>query len=513
MKTKRWYANKEFYDTEMVYVRNLELICSVFVNPMKERNIISDNMEHIMFGNIKALLVVHKRFLQELTSNCYDIDGNDHFEDVSIGGIFKFYIPFLKLYTDYIRCQKNFNSVYARVMKDKRITAFLDQCLLDPRCNGMNLSSFLIMPIQRIPRYRLLLQEILKHTDPSKADHAALRRAIDAISETARQCDESLDWDADEALLDAIRSRLLPNSPLPSSCTILRKVVATLVSPTASPDRVRAFFLTDRLLLTNDYSSLSTFTIRITLPLILCRFDPAPDDSFLLRILSKSHQLALRFQNSCEVKDLAALLATATARLHAHCAHCHAALAPAHCCLCQKCSAIVCEDCGGTVAELERAMGQEDRDDPVEAWEKAGIDVNALLCASCFQYARYYAQPGLTLQEAIAQGNGKERGVFVSPQFPPVLEVPDEERKRLPAGWEVALTKEGRRFYFNAVLWLSSWCFPSASWRNDAPVGYAKYYDENGKAFLYDAKKGGIPTKLQRREFHGGVQTCGLSSV
>ncbi len=64
---------------------------------MKEMNIISDNMEHIMFGNIKALLVVHKRFLQELTSNCYDIDGNDHFEDVSIGGIFKFYIPFLKL--------------------------------------------------------------------------------------------------------------------------------------------------------------------------------------------------------------------------------------------------------------------------------------------------------------------------------------------------------------------------------------------------------------------------------
>lgn len=117
---------------------------------MKEGNIISDNMEYIMFGNIKALLVVHKRLLHELTSNCYDIDGNDHFEDVSIGGIFKSYIPFLKLsspilsiisrYTDYIRCQKNFNSVYARIMKDKRIKAFLDQCLLDPRCNGLNLS-------------------------------------------------------------------------------------------------------------------------------------------------------------------------------------------------------------------------------------------------------------------------------------------------------------------------------------------------------------------------------------
>ena len=36
------------------------------------------------------------------------------------------------------------------------------------------MQSFLIMPIQRIPRYRLLLQEIFKHTDASKADHSIL---------------------------------------------------------------------------------------------------------------------------------------------------------------------------------------------------------------------------------------------------------------------------------------------------------------------------------------------------
>jgi hypothetical protein len=32
----------------------------------------------------------------------------------------------------------------------------------NPRCNGLTLISFLIMPIQRIPRYELLLKELIK---------------------------------------------------------------------------------------------------------------------------------------------------------------------------------------------------------------------------------------------------------------------------------------------------------------------------------------------------------------
>lgn len=281
------------------------------------------------------------------------------------------------------------------------------------------------------------------------------------------------------------------------------------MNPPASPNRVKAFFLSDRLILANDYSSVSTLTVHFVLPFILCRFSPAPDDPFLLHINSKSLQIVLRFENSCDPGQLSNLLSSVSAHLNSHCSHCHKQLIPAHCCFCQKCSSIVCEDCGGTLAELERMLNQEGTDDSVEAWEQAGIDVNLFLCSSCFQYVRYYTRPDLTMQEAITQGNGKDHTHFVSPQFPPVLDVTDEVRNALPAGWDVALTREGKRFYFNPVLWLSSWSFPSSSWTNDAPIGYAKYYDENGKEFLYDAKRGVIPTTLQKREFHGVCPCCG----
>ena len=40
---------------------------------------------------------------------------------------------------------------------------------------GNKLTALLITPIQRIPRYKLLLQEVLRHTSPKQSDYANLQ--------------------------------------------------------------------------------------------------------------------------------------------------------------------------------------------------------------------------------------------------------------------------------------------------------------------------------------------------
>jgi hypothetical protein len=47
------------------------------------------------------------------------------------------------------------------------------------------LESLLIMPVQRIPRYQLLLKELLKNTWPDHPDYVFLGQALDKIQETA----------------------------------------------------------------------------------------------------------------------------------------------------------------------------------------------------------------------------------------------------------------------------------------------------------------------------------------
>lgn len=44
------------------------------------------------------------------------------------------------------------------------------------------IESFLIMPVQRLPRIEMLLKDLLKHTDEDHPDHFEMNRAFEGIS-------------------------------------------------------------------------------------------------------------------------------------------------------------------------------------------------------------------------------------------------------------------------------------------------------------------------------------------
>jgi alpha-tubulin suppressor-like RCC1 family protein len=55
----------------------------------------------------------------------------------------------------------------------------------DPRTTRLGLASYLILPIQRIPRYRMLLAELIKQTEKSHPDYDNLNKALDSICQVA----------------------------------------------------------------------------------------------------------------------------------------------------------------------------------------------------------------------------------------------------------------------------------------------------------------------------------------
>jgi hypothetical protein len=46
------------------------------------------------------------------------------------------------------------------------------------------------MPVQRIPRYRLLLQELFDHTPHTHPDYQSLKSALDEVSKRADEINE-----------------------------------------------------------------------------------------------------------------------------------------------------------------------------------------------------------------------------------------------------------------------------------------------------------------------------------
>ena len=92
-----------------------------------------------------------------------------------IGDILLGMVKVFKVYTNYVN---NYNASIAEIGRLKKTSrefkAFLNETM--KKCGGHDLSSYLVLPIQRIPRYVLLFEELSKYTPEEHPDSAPLRQ-------------------------------------------------------------------------------------------------------------------------------------------------------------------------------------------------------------------------------------------------------------------------------------------------------------------------------------------------
>ncbi|XP_077604618.1 rho guanine nucleotide exchange factor 5-like, partial [Crocuta crocuta] len=82
------------------------------------------------------------------------------------------------------RCpRRNSNSSFREV---------LEKLESDPVCQRLSLKSFLILPFQRITRLKLLLQNILKRSQPGSSEEAEATKAHHALEELIRDCNNNV---------------------------------------------------------------------------------------------------------------------------------------------------------------------------------------------------------------------------------------------------------------------------------------------------------------------------------
>ena len=74
----------------------------------------------------------------------------------------------------------------------------------------LGLDQLLIKPVQRIPRYELLIQRLLKHTESSHPDHDLLTTALKEVHELVVKINctekESLEWEQQQSTLKEVQS-------------------------------------------------------------------------------------------------------------------------------------------------------------------------------------------------------------------------------------------------------------------------------------------------------------------
>lgn len=101
--------------------------------------------------------------------------------------------PFLKMYTSYITDFEETNRVFDDALK--KIPTFqhsVKEFEMLPRCASLGVRHYLLKPIQRIPQYKLLLQDYLKHLTPESEDYANTKIALTIVSEVADHANSSM---------------------------------------------------------------------------------------------------------------------------------------------------------------------------------------------------------------------------------------------------------------------------------------------------------------------------------
>jgi len=92
--------------------------------------------------------------------------------------------PFLKCYSLFVQ---NFSRALARIDKEERTNPAWKRFANDRRRaghdRGLGLSGMLLAIIQRVPRYRLLLEDLVRRTEPDYYDYSDLLKAMNSVNQ------------------------------------------------------------------------------------------------------------------------------------------------------------------------------------------------------------------------------------------------------------------------------------------------------------------------------------------
>ncbi|KAL1784179.1 FYVE, and PH domain-containing 3 isoform X1 [Sigmodon hispidus] len=179
---KLLHIAQELLHTEEAYVKRLYLLDQVFCAKLTEAGIPLEVTTGI-FSNISSIYRFHGQFLlPELKKRITEEwDTNPR-----LGDILQKLAPFLKMYGEYV---KNFDRAMGLVstwtQRSLQFKDVIQSIQKQEVCGNLTLQHHMLEPVQRVPRYELLLKDYLKRLPRDAPDRKDAERSLELISTAA----------------------------------------------------------------------------------------------------------------------------------------------------------------------------------------------------------------------------------------------------------------------------------------------------------------------------------------
>lgn len=208
----RLQAIQEIITSEKAYLKQLEILMEFFVVPLKDQGILSDTSHTTLFGQIEMIYNLNGELLKEVER-----------DEENVAQAFLKMAPFFKLYSVYAFDYKNALLILQDLTsKNPVFRRFLENAESRPEVQR-KLNSLMIAPIQRVPRYKLLLEQVLLYTSPADFDFKLLKESVKLVESTVSHINSVIeDQEVTQRLLNLQNSLVnrTPNIVKPS-----RKVI------------------------------------------------------------------------------------------------------------------------------------------------------------------------------------------------------------------------------------------------------------------------------------------------
>uniref|UniRef100_A0A3P8TDF7 DH domain-containing protein n=1 Tax=Amphiprion percula TaxID=161767 RepID=A0A3P8TDF7_AMPPE len=186
-------------DTEQSYVESLRTLIQGYMRPLKQPDggsIVDPLLVDEMFYQIPEILEHHEHFLDQVSgcvSQWHDRQTVGHlliqsFSKETLANMYSAYIDNFLNAKDAVRIAKEAKPAFHK---------FLEQNMRENK-EKQALGDLMIKPVQRIPRYELLVKDLLKHTPEDHPDHQFLldaqrdiKRLAEKINKGRRSAEEA----------------------------------------------------------------------------------------------------------------------------------------------------------------------------------------------------------------------------------------------------------------------------------------------------------------------------------
>eukprot|EP01090_Pellita_catalonica_P002036 TRINITY_DN11718_c0_g1_i2.p1 TRINITY_DN11718_c0_g1~~TRINITY_DN11718_c0_g1_i2.p1 ORF type:complete len:670 (-),score=116.91 TRINITY_DN11718_c0_g1_i2:118-2127(-) len=174
----RMLSVREVYDSETLYYTHLKTLNMMFIDKMREHSLMK-SIVGTLFNNLLSIMHVTKHILTQLRERI-GIGQTGEKTKIKVGDVFIQFAPVLKIYQNYIN---NYDVASELLLKMRQNDPKLDSSIKSfcADTKQQDITFYLILPIQRLPRYQMLISTILQRTPEDHIDYDDLKNALEQI--------------------------------------------------------------------------------------------------------------------------------------------------------------------------------------------------------------------------------------------------------------------------------------------------------------------------------------------